>query len=81
MAVGELVGAVQSLYGDTLRAIVRFGSAVAGEVLAGQSDTNLLIIVDAVPLTALLRCHCACASPDAQVQGRKWVPHSARHRA
>ena len=54
MAVGELVGAVQSLYGDTLRAIVRFGSAVAGEVLAGQSDTNLLIIVDAVPLTALL---------------------------
>jgi hypothetical protein len=54
MAVGELVGAVQSLYGDALRTIVRFGSAVAGEVLPGQSDTNLLIIVDAVPLTALL---------------------------
>ncbi len=54
MAVGELVAAVESLYGSALRAIVRFGSAVAGEVLPGQSDTNLLIIVDAVPLSALL---------------------------
>ncbi len=54
VAVAELVGAVQSHYGDTLRAIVRFGSAVAGEVLSGQSDTNLLIIVDEVSLSALL---------------------------
>lgn len=54
LAVGELVTALESLYGDSLRAIVRFGSAVAGEVLAGQSDTNLLIIVDAVSLTQLL---------------------------
>ena len=54
IAVGELVAAVESLYGSALRAIVRFGSAVAGEVLPGQSDTNLLIIVDAVPLAALL---------------------------
>jgi hypothetical protein len=54
IAVGELVAAVESLYGSALRTIVRFGSAVAGEVLPGQSDTNLLIIVDAVPLSALL---------------------------
>ncbi len=54
MAVGELVTAIESLYGDSLRAIVRFGSAVAGEVLAAQSDTNLLIIVDAVSLSSLL---------------------------
>ena len=54
VAVAELVGAVQSQYGDALRAIVRFGSAVAGEVLPGQSDTNLLIIVDSVSLSALV---------------------------
>jgi hypothetical protein len=54
LAIGELVAAVKSLYGDALRTIVQFGSAVAGEVLPGQSDTNLLIIVDAVPLSALL---------------------------
>jgi hypothetical protein len=54
MAVGELVAALEALYGDALRVVVRFGSAVAGEVLPGQSDTNLLIIVDAVPLDALL---------------------------
>ena len=54
VAIAELVGAVQSLYGDALRTVVRFGSAVAGEVLSGHSDTNLLIIVDDVPLSALL---------------------------
>lgn len=54
VAVSELVGAVQSLYGDGLRVILRFGSAVAGEVLPGQTDTNLLIIVDEVSLSALL---------------------------
>ena len=54
IAIGELVAAVQSLYGDALRTVVQFGSAVAGELLPGQSDTNLLIIVDAVPLSALL---------------------------
>ena len=54
IAIGELVGAVQALYGESLRAVVQFGSAVAGELLPGQSDTNLLIIVDAVPLSSLL---------------------------
>ncbi len=54
MAVGELVTAIESLYGDSLRVIVRFGSAVAGEVLPGQSDTNLLIIVESVSLSSLL---------------------------
>jgi hypothetical protein len=54
MAIGELLGALESLYGESLRAVVRFGSVVAGEILPGQSDTNLLILVDAVPLSALL---------------------------
>jgi len=54
MAIGELTAALESLYGSALITIVQFGSAVAGEVLTGQSDTNLLIIVEAVPLSALL---------------------------
>lgn len=54
VAIGELVTELESLYGSALHAIVQFGSAVAGEVLPGQSDTNLLIIVDAVPLSSLL---------------------------
>ncbi|MDZ7630922.1 MAG: hypothetical protein U5K74_06090 [Gemmatimonadaceae bacterium] len=54
MAVGELVTALQAHYGSALRVVVRFGSAVAGEVLPGQSDTNLLIIVDSVSLASLL---------------------------
>ena len=54
MAIGELLAAIQALYGDALRTVVQFGSAVAGELLPHQSDTNLLVIVDAVPLSALL---------------------------
>lgn len=54
VAIGEFLGAMQSLHGDALRTVVRFGSAVAGEVVSGQSDTNLLIIVDALPLSVLL---------------------------
>jgi hypothetical protein len=55
LAVGELVAGLQSAFGDALRVVVRFGSAVAGEVLPGQSDTNVLVIVDALPLSALMR--------------------------
>lgn len=54
IAVGELLAAIRSLFGEALRTVVRFGSVVAGEVLPGQSDTNLLIIVDTIPLSALL---------------------------
>ena len=54
IAIGELVAALESLYGRGLLSVVQFGSAVAGEVHAGHSDTNLLIIVNEVPLSALL---------------------------
>jgi len=54
VAIGEFLGAMQSLHGDALRTVVRFGSAVAGEVFTGHSDTNLLIIVDRLPLSVLL---------------------------
>lgn len=55
LAVQELVGSLQAIFGVSLHAVVRFGSAVAGEVLPGQSDTNLLVIVDALPLDLLVR--------------------------
>ena len=54
LATGELVAALQGALGDALVAVVRFGSAVAGEVLPGQSDTNLLVIVQSLSLEALL---------------------------
>lgn len=55
VAISELIGALESEYGAALRTVVRFGSAVAGEVLPGQTDTNLLVITDALPLRSLLR--------------------------
>ena len=55
IAIGELVTELERIFGDTLRVVLKFGSAVAGEVLPGQSDTNLLVIVDALPLELLLK--------------------------
>lgn len=55
IAVGELVTELERIFGDALRVVLRFGSAVAGEVLPGQSDTNLLVIVDALPLDLLVK--------------------------
>ncbi len=55
MAVNDLLSALRGVFGDSLRSVVRFGSAVAGEVLTGQSDTNLLVIVDALPLDLLVQ--------------------------
>jgi hypothetical protein len=55
IAIGELTAELEGVYGDALRTIVRFGSVVAGEVLPGQTDTNLLVIVNSVSLAALLR--------------------------
>lgn len=54
MAIGELITALQAVHGDALKAVVQFGSSVAGELLPGQSDTNLLVIVDALPLARLV---------------------------
>lgn len=54
LATNELVGAMVSAYGPSLVTVVRFGSAVAGEVLPGQSDTNLLVIVEAVTIDTLV---------------------------
>ena len=52
MKLEELVAQLQLAYGSGLRAVVLFGSAVAGEHTK-QSDYNVLVIVDALPLEKL----------------------------
>lgn len=51
--VQELLAALREAFGTGLVGVARFGSTVAGEALPGRSDTNLLVIVDALPLAAL----------------------------
>ena len=52
MKLEELVAQLQLAYGSGLRAVVLFGSAVAGEHTK-KSDYNVLVIVDALPLEKL----------------------------
>lgn len=53
MTLDELVGQLRKAYGQTLRSVVLYGSAVAGEHIAKRSDYNVLMILDAVPLDRL----------------------------
>lgn len=53
MKLDELVRQLQLAYGDALRSVVLFGSAVAGEHRPKTSDYNVLVIVDALPLERL----------------------------
>jgi hypothetical protein len=53
MKLDELVRQLQLAYGDALRSVVLFGSAVAGEHRAKLSDYNVLVIVDSLPLDRL----------------------------
>ncbi len=53
MTLDELATQLRAAYGDTLRAVVLYGSAVAGEHIAKQSDYNVLVVVDRVPLDRL----------------------------
>ncbi|HEX2692947.1 MAG TPA: nucleotidyltransferase domain-containing protein [Gemmatimonadaceae bacterium] len=53
MKLDELVRQLKLAYGDALRSVVLFGSAVAGEHLAKTSDYNVLVIVDSLPLERL----------------------------
>src|SRR5687768_1249 len=52
MKLEELVAQLHLAYGSGLRAVVLFGSAVAGEHTK-RSDYNVLVIVDALPLEKL----------------------------
>jgi hypothetical protein len=53
MKLDELVRQLQLAYGDALRSVVLFGSAVAGEHRAKTSDYNVLVIVESLPLDRL----------------------------
>jgi hypothetical protein len=53
MKLDELVRQLRLAYGEALRSVVLFGSAVAGEHLAKTSDYNVLVIVDSLPLERL----------------------------
>jgi len=53
MKLEELVSQLELAYGDGLRSVVLFGSAVAGEHNPKKSDYNVLVIVNALPLEKL----------------------------
>jgi len=46
MTLDELVAQLRAAYGTSLRSIVLYGSAAAGEHIAKRSDYNVLVIVD-----------------------------------
>ena len=53
MTLEELVDQLRGAYGETLRAVVLYGSAVAGEHIQKQSDYNVLVVVNEFPLDRL----------------------------
>ncbi|MEO8577339.1 MAG: nucleotidyltransferase domain-containing protein [Gemmatimonadales bacterium] len=53
MTLDELVKQLQGAYGETLRSVILYGSAVAGEHIEKRSDYNVLVTLDAVPLERL----------------------------
>jgi len=53
MKLKDLAAQLQAAYGDTLKSVVLYGSAVAGEHIKKQSDFNVLVIVDHFPLDRL----------------------------
>ena len=53
MTLENLVDQLKTAYGQTLRSVILYGSAVAGEHIAKRSDYNVLVVLDAVPLDRL----------------------------
>ena len=53
MTLDELVEQLRRAYGDELRAVVLYGSAVAGEHISDRSNYNVLVIADSLPLASL----------------------------
>lgn len=53
MTLDELVTQLRAAYGDVLRSVVLYGSAVAGEHIAKRSDYNVLVVVDEIPMARL----------------------------
>jgi hypothetical protein len=53
MTLDELVSQLRAAYGTTLKAVVLYGSAAAGEHIPKKSDYNVLVIVDALDASKL----------------------------
>ncbi|WP_439643119.1 MAG: nucleotidyltransferase domain-containing protein [Gemmatimonas sp.] len=53
MTLDMLVEQLRQAHGDTLKAVVLYGSAASGEDVAGRSDLNVLVIADALSLHTL----------------------------
>lgn len=53
MTLDALVAQLQQAHGDALQAVVLYGSAAAGEEIAGRSDFNVLAIVRTLRLETL----------------------------
>ncbi len=53
MKIEEFVPQLSGAFGSTLRSVILYGSAVAGEHIARKSDYNVLVIVESVPLDRL----------------------------
>lgn len=53
MSLDELVSQLRAAYGPALRAVVLYGSTVAGERIPRRSDSNVLVVVGELPLETL----------------------------
>ncbi len=53
ITVDALVTQLRQVHGDALHAVVLYGSAATDEQVAGRSDLNVLVIVEAVELAQL----------------------------
>ena len=53
MTLEQLVSQLRLAFGDHLRSVLLYGSAVAGEHIAKRSDYNVLLVVDSMPLDRL----------------------------
>jgi hypothetical protein len=53
MTLDELVSQLRTAYGDSLRSVVLYGSAAAGEHIPKRSDYNVLVIASSLPADKL----------------------------
>jgi hypothetical protein len=53
MSLDELVKQLRQVHGDSLRAVVLYGSAASGEQVAGYSDYNVMVIVSSIALAQM----------------------------
>jgi hypothetical protein len=53
MTLDELVTQLRQVHGDSLQAVVLYGSAASGEEITGASDLNVLAIVSSIRLDTL----------------------------